>query len=371
MGVGIVLKKLSFFPQGNQIMTCSAIALLLTLVLTGRMPELLAADDGMTLAARQVALLALPCPECLRPASPFQSPVCRHGDESAADASSPYDMYYSDGLEPGYCAGNFQSENGGQSNGNDKNGMTEDSGREGSAIDARLARSLHGGASWLAAAGKTVMDYASCWWEQGRFVRENNPGGDEAELKSVDASDDGMKTAENASSAETERTVVGEPPRQPLVECLYVAAGPKFGDAARFAAPGRISVQHSLGFAPQSAVFAEFYWVGGEVCPNLTTDADATVPWRVILDDGGPGAKGDSPIFAEGKVGTVSEQPASALSVAMWLVDWVKASLADGDAAFRSISQRIARLDWTLLLNGQSEDRAVRNTAPASNPIAR
>jgi len=340
-------------------MKCSRVALLLTLVLTGRTAGVLAADDGTTFAGQQTVLLPLPCLEPFRQGVPFQSPIGGRSDKLAANASSPYDMYYANGLDWGYYEENSQDENGGQVSNGDKSGEKIAGADEDLAVDARLARSFQGGMSWRAASGKTAMGYASHCWEQAvTFLRDHSPNGEEAGLKPDDTSDDWAEADDETSPAETEHAAVGEPPRHEWVECLYVASCPKQNDAAFLATPGKVGVEYPLGSASQSAVFAEFYWADGEFCPSLASNSEIAMPWRSIFGDANQG-RADN------------EQAPAAPSMATRLANWAKSSLNEWNVAFRNISRQIARLDWTLLLKSRLGDRAVRNTAPASNPIER
>jgi hypothetical protein len=312
-------------------MKLSHVALLLALLLvTGRTTNVLATDD--TLAADQTAFLPFASQDTFQQAHPFQSPIRKFNNETAAIATTLYDTYYSN---------------------------VNIAGTDGqSASHSTLVRGFQRYMSQVAANGNTALGYASYCLEQAtKLLRYHGLNDEQAGLETADVFAYWVEMAETTSSENAESTANAKARRSEPVECLYVACNTRNDSSALLGTLGKVTVEYPLGSPSRSALIAEFYWADEEFCPTLASNVRFGNPWQFHI--GNPDED------------RTDSRQATASSIVTRLATWVQGSLDGWDVAFRNISRQIARLDWTLSLKSQSADRAVRNTAPASNPINR
>jgi hypothetical protein len=345
-------------------MKCSHVALLLTLILTGRAAGALAADEAITLSAvtgEGMAALRLPCLETFRLADSFRGgiSISMRDVEPAANAGSPYDTYYTNSSYWGYSGGNSHDEATWQVNADGDRNVTSGEAEKELAIGARLTQGFERGVSWLAANGKTTMGFASrCWQQMVAFVCNHGADGGEVGLDSEDDFDEVTETNDETNAVEAKQAIESKPACPKLVEYLFVTSGPQYDDVALLSRWGKPTIACPWGHTCQSAVCAEYCWSDGEFCANLTITAESAKRWCSVVGDANQG-------------GTAEKQAPVAPMMVARLAQWAKSSLDGWNAAFRNISRQIARLDWTFLLAGQTADRAVRNAAPAPSLIER
>ena len=191
-----------------------------------------------------------------------------------------------------------------------------------------------------------------------KFVRDRGVSGSPVGLDPDDDFDEMAEMDDETSAVEAKHVAVSQPAHSKLVEYLCVTSCPQYDDVAFLASWGKPTIACPWGHTCQSALSGEYCWSVGEFFADLTVTAESAERWCSVVGDVDQGR-------------TAEKHPSATPTMAARLAQWAKSSLEEWNVAFRNISRQIARLDWTALLAAGTADRAVRNTAPASNPIER
>ncbi len=349
-------------------MKCFHIALLLPLVLTGRTPGVLAANDCPVVVGEQGVLMSMAWPKALRRTSVFQSRIGLDADQLTANVFSPYDMYYANGGYRANQAGSRPSDDGSQVNDSAADEAMRAKMHDVLTVAARLGRYAEHYASQVAAYGKAAVVYASQRWTQAAaFVHEREKNGAESGLAHRDRRD---------RVAQRNRAGLGMAPPSEPVEYLYITSREP-NQGAILATLSKAVVEYRLRPSQYATLLGEFCQVDDQLFATVTPTADFAMPWGPNVEDveveikRDRNVKGSGSGLAQTKTGAFPQTKIGTVPWAVPLEQLAKWWLGDWDVVFRDISRQIAGLDWTVVLTGRPSHLAVHGTAQASKPVER